>query len=81
MCVSLSGTSLIDLPLTIDNPLAFDSPLRDESESLGEALKNRLSIIFRTSKQAAYAKQLWGKSALGPRAPGRGRALRPSPFM
>lgn len=30
-----------------------------------KALKNRLSIIFRTSKQAAYAKQLWGKSALG----------------
>lgn len=27
-----------------------------------EALKNRLSIVFRTNKQAAQAKQLWGKA-------------------
>ena len=27
-----------------------------------EALKNRLSFVFRTNKQAAQAKQLWGKA-------------------
>lgn len=43
-----------------------------------KALKQRLSIVFRTSKQVAMAKKRWGKAAGDVRlvAMGKGRCFR-----